>query len=323
LTNVTAATGQPYSWVRFLFPLRQHGETPLNEHNPYPTARPFRPLVPARPIYLRRRLYAPEEDWHLPTVSWGAAFVDLLLIVLFAGLIGFVGGHLLVTGLVSLYQPPSDPAEPQSMPIWAAQLVTAFWLMTILLTVWFILKRHGLSPVVFGWPARGETVRQHLFAILLALGVGGLAWFVSAMVAAALIAVFPGLIEGDLQDRFQTLNQIPRGTLTQNAVLMLLVGIQEELLFRGLLLPYMRRLTNSWTIAIMVSTLIFALAHLPYGVIAVIQIEFLALAFALVYVWTRSLIAVAMAHFMFDFVQISIILPLIERFVPPDGLLSG
>lgn len=298
--------------------------SPLDPYSPYPTARPsFATSVVARPVYIRRRRYLPYEDWNLPTVPWWQALIDFLFIVLVTGLGGIIAGEVLSGYLVSLVDPESLQGDMAVFPEWAVQFAKGFWLAAILLSAWFVLWRHQLSPVVFGWPHRTDKFMKHFGATLLALLAAGMAWAFSTVVAGVLLISFPGLAEGDLQNRLDTLNQIPRSTWYMNAVLMLIVGMQEELLFRGMILPYLRRLSGSWVIAVMVSTLIFALAHFPQGAIAVIQIEFLALAFALVYLWTRSLVAVVMAHFLFNFVQIQIILPLMETYLkqygPPMG----
>lgn len=266
----------------------------------------------ARPIYVRRRSISPHEDWHLPTLTKREAAVDLIIVVVFAGAIGMVGGEFLVGVLISWLEPGLLKQQVPTFPLWAMQLAKGFWLIMVLGVAYFICRLRGLSLVVFGWPMKRDTLKKHSVATLIALVAVGVAWAFSAVVAVGLLMLFPHMFEEVMADKSQALGIIPRGTWYEMAVLMGTVGLQEELLFRGMLLPYLRKLSGSWLIAVMISCAVFAVLHFPQGTLAIIQIEFLALAFAIVYIKTRSMIAVVFAHFLFNFLQIVLILPAVE-----------
>lgn len=247
----------------------------------------------------------------MPTVSWLGALIDLLLI-LFVGLfLGMLGGELLAGGLMLLLVPmPEDPAS-FVIPGWAAQVAKGVWLGIVLAIAYYLQQRRDVSPTVFGWPRKRDSLGWHVLATMIALGATVAAWAFSAVLVVGIMMAAPHMMEDTAQSRIEFMSMIPRESWYSSMVLMLLVATQEELLFRGLLLPYLRRLSGSWLIAVMISCLIFAVLHYQQGVLGIIQIELLALAFAIVYITTRSLIAVIMAHFLFNFIQIQFIAPLI------------
>ena len=60
---------------------------------------------------------------------------------------------------------------------------------------------------------------------------------------------------------------------------------------------------GSWSAAIVISSAIFAVLHFDQGWIGVIQIMGVGTVFAVFFVLSRSLSAVVIAHFTFNFLQ--------------------
>jgi uncharacterized protein len=87
-------------------------------------------------------------------------------------------------------------------------------------------------------------------------------------------------------------------------VLVLVVAVAEEIIFRGYLILRLTNVTGSTTAAVVLSSLIFALGHGYEGTAGVVTVGFLGLVFAVVYVWRRSLVAPIVMHFLQDFVTI-------------------
>jgi len=84
----------------------------------------------------------------------------------------------------------------------------------------------------------------------------------------------------------------------------LVVGLYEEILFRGFLMTRLRRATGSWPIAVIVSTAIFAALHLvDQTAPAVVWVTVLSLVFSLVTIWRKSIIPAIVGHFLFDLSQ--------------------
>jgi membrane protease YdiL (CAAX protease family) len=96
---------------------------------------------------------------------------------------------------------------------------------------------------------------------------------------------------------------LPRsaGEMVLATLLVLVVAIAEEVVFRGYLLLRLRELTRSTPAAVACSTLLFASGHLYEGVAGVVAVGVLGLVFALVYLWRRSLVAPIVMHFLQDF----------------------
>jgi membrane protease YdiL (CAAX protease family) len=90
-------------------------------------------------------------------------------------------------------------------------------------------------------------------------------------------------------------------------VLVVVVAITEETLFRGYFIRRFSAVTPSLTAAVVASTVIFSLGHGYEGVTGVLTVGCLGGAFAVVYLWRRSLVAPATMHFLQDFLAIVLI----------------
>lgn len=95
-------------------------------------------------------------------------------------------------------------------------------------------------------------------------------------------------------------------------LLVAVVAVAEEVIFRGYLILRLTEVTGSSAAAIVLSTVIFSLGHGYEGTAGVITVGFMGLAFALVYVWTGSLAAPIVMHFLQDILGI-VVLPLLRH----------
>ena len=92
-------------------------------------------------------------------------------------------------------------------------------------------------------------------------------------------------------------------------VLVLVVAVSEQTIFRGYLILRLRSVTTSSVLAVLLSAVVFSLGHGYEGTAGVVTVGVMGLIFALVYVWRGSLLAPIVMHFLQDFVAI-ILLPL-------------
>jgi membrane protease YdiL (CAAX protease family) len=92
-------------------------------------------------------------------------------------------------------------------------------------------------------------------------------------------------------------------------IMVVVVAISEETIFRGYLLLRFRFLTNNVVTAILISTFVFAIGHGYEGSAGVATVASMGIIFAAVYLWRGSLIAPIMMHFLQDFLSV-VILPL-------------
>lgn len=214
-------------------------------------------------------------------------------------------------------QPPGDflthlDAERPEDPFTTGVLIGWKWVQAALALglLLFLLRQRDLGPANFG--LRGDRV---LMQVLLALPtmVGVYMYLIgSTVVVMSLIQLWPALAR-DIEQRVEFLEAIPQMSSVAAGALFTAVGLHEELLFRGLLLPFLRRLTGSWIAAVAVSCLLFGALHVTQGLIGAVQVTGLAVVLSIVFILSRSLITVVVAHAAFDFVQLQLLVPLIQR----------
>lgn len=94
-------------------------------------------------------------------------------------------------------------------------------------------------------------------------------------------------------------------------VMVAVVALSEETVFRGYLILRLRAVLGSTVGAVLLSSLIFAIGHGYEGTSGVITVGFMGLVFAVIYTWRRSLAAPITMHFLQDFLAI-VMLPLLN-----------
>lgn len=87
-------------------------------------------------------------------------------------------------------------------------------------------------------------------------------------------------------------------------LLVVVVAIVEETVFRGYLLLRLEAVTRRPWAAVLLSSLVFAIGHGYEGTAGVIRIFFLGIFLSVIYLWRRSLIAPMIIHFLIDFSSI-------------------
>ncbi len=95
-------------------------------------------------------------------------------------------------------------------------------------------------------------------------------------------------------------------------VLVVVVALAEETIFRGYLILRLRNVTRSIPAAIILSAVIFSLGHGYEGSAGIATVGLMGAALAVVYVWRRSLVAPIVIHFLVDFIGI-VLLPWLGR----------
>jgi membrane protease YdiL (CAAX protease family) len=93
-------------------------------------------------------------------------------------------------------------------------------------------------------------------------------------------------------------------------VLVVIVALAEETIFRGYLILRLKAVTSSPTAAVLLSAGVFSLGHGYEGSAGVVTVGVMGAVFALVYLWRRSLVAPVVMHFLQDFIGI-VIMPLL------------
>jgi membrane protease YdiL (CAAX protease family) len=95
-------------------------------------------------------------------------------------------------------------------------------------------------------------------------------------------------------------------------LLVVIVALSEETIFRGYLILRFKAVTANSTVAVLLSAAIFSLGHGYEGSAGVITVGVMGLVFALIYIWRQSLVVPVVMHFLQDFIGI-VLLPLLGK----------
>ena len=83
-------------------------------------------------------------------------------------------------------------------------------------------------------------------------------------------------------------------------VLIIVVAIAEETIFRGYLMLRFSRLTGSLSASVIISSVLFSLGHGYEGLATMVTIWISGMIVALIYVWRKSLVAPIVIHLLID-----------------------
>ena len=98
------------------------------------------------------------------------------------------------------------------------------------------------------------------------------------------------------------------GEMLLACILVSVVAVAEETIFRGYLLLRFTAITARPAIALVLSAAIFSLGHGYEGAAGVVTVGVMGLIFGLIYLWRGSLIAPVVMHFLQDFLAIFLFL---------------
>jgi len=147
---------------------------------------------------------------------------------------------------------------------------------------------------------------------LLDVGIGILAlpvvYGVIYMVMLPLVMFVPALREQAGENISRITSVVPKLPLIGFFLFACVVGLYEELIFRGFLLTRLRRGTNSWTAAVILSSILFIVPHaMDQTMVMLVPVGILSLSFTALTIWRRSIIPGIVTHLLFDFSQFVLI----------------
>jgi membrane protease YdiL (CAAX protease family) len=173
------------------------------------------------------------------------------------------------------------------------------WLLFALFTspMWLIsVIIHGTPVEMHFWdlglttPIAPQTMLNWTAALALAMAFA--AWAANAVEEAWKIP----------PTRFQLL--LPPRTAGETIVFALLVaptaGITEEIVFRGMLLPFAIEQTGDLWLGIAATSAVFGLVHFPQGALAVVATGTMGAVLAIGFVYSSSLWPCIVAHILYD-----------------------
>ncbi len=165
--------------------------------------------------------------------------------------------------------------------------------------IWVIVTARRQGRLSVGLP-RKKWAMDTLIGVVATPGVYGLIYVVILLLWIA----YPTLIEqmNENVDRIKEL--VPKMPLVAFFGLSLVIGVYEELIFRGFLMTRLRRGTGSWTAAVLISSLMFTALHaIDQTPVALVVVAILSITFSVLTIWRRSIIPAIVTHMLFDFSQ--------------------
>ncbi len=253
-----------------------------------PTARPIADMsgIIARPI----------DAMMLAPISKGAAWADMGLVVLILIASEFLVGFIATFGFAVDFNNEAELADfGRRMLIPTIAIRTAVVLFAV---PWLTRRRH--LPAI----ANGLTWRNFPLNAVLGIGATLVAY---VMIYASLFAcamAWPEAIEQMQENAGRIMSLIPKQHPLVFALISLMIGLYEEVLFRGFLMTRLRRVSGSWVVGVLITTAIFTALHAPDQTpMALVFVAILGLVFSLVTIWRRSLVPAIVGHMLFDLSQ--------------------
>lgn len=168
--------------------------------------------------------------------------------------------------------------------------------LSLVSLILFFLWRNGEDLAQIGW------TWQHIPKELLL----GISLFVPCCVLTALLewALLKAGLSTPATPLPSFLEPKGRAEISLAVLLVTVVAVAEETIFRGYLLLRLRAVLKNTTGAVLASSLIFSLGHGYEGSAGLATVGVMGAIFAVVYLWRGSLLAPIVMHFLQDFLGI-------------------
>jgi membrane protease YdiL (CAAX protease family) len=197
---------------------------------------------------------------------------------------------------------PPSPTESEVGHVPKAMLLPALALRALgaVAIVTVLARRRGLSArsVGLAWSSAAANIAIGLAVLVVVYGL-------IALIMMLFWLLWPAVV-GDMEENARRIMEVvPNLRPVEFVPVTALIGVYEELLFRGFLMTRLRRATGGWTIAVVLSTVIFTALHaFEQTPSALVIVAILSLVFSLVTIWRRSIIPAIIAHALFDLSQL-------------------
>lgn len=228
--------------------------------------------------------------------AWFDAFALLLLLFTFE--IGFGALHAILYGVeaepVNGFEDGDATAEPK-LPF----LFLSLRAVVSFVVVALFLRSRRQSAASVGLSAR-QLVINIVLGILATPVAYGLVWLITLTVW----LLWPGFMD-QMDENIERLGAlIPSMHVMSYAGLALVIGVYEELIFRGFLLTRVRRGMGGWFSAVIFTSLLFTALHaFEQTVAALIMVTVLSLVFSVLTIWRRSIVPAIVTHILWNFTQ--------------------
>jgi membrane protease YdiL (CAAX protease family) len=184
------------------------------------------------------------------------------------------------------------------LPFVVLALATGLRDVALVALVLFFLWRNGEPPTRIGW-APSRWPRELLLGVAL--------FPFAALGSSIVVATLRALGLSGIRRPPPALTPHGPAETVLAVLLVAVVAVAEETVFRGYLLGRLRELTRSPVLAVLLSTAIFMLGHGYEGAAGMAGVFALGASFAVVYLWRGSLVAPIAMHFCQDLVALTIL----------------
>lgn len=205
-----------------------------------------------------------------------------------------LGAFLLLLVPSLLLSRLTSPALQPSFAFFA--LATILSNTALLVLILYFVWRNGEPYSRIGWRRRDAPTEAAV----------GLALVIPFVLFQGVLAVVLNAL-GLLDDGPRTAPfALPAGgpELAFGVVLVAIIAVAEETVFRGYLLLRLRSLTGSAAAAVVLSSVIFALGHGYQGTAGTIAVGAIGALLAVIYLWRGSIVAPVVLHFVQNFTGI-------------------
>jgi membrane protease YdiL (CAAX protease family) len=267
-----------------------------------PPERPFPDGIPvARPVQCSAAFPIHREDILLRRATPGSVWADVGLFVV--GMAALQLGAEVVIAWTFAY--PLEMLEPESHPGDAEVMrATLLPLLTIraagsIAIIGGVLKWRGQSAASVGLESSGLGAN-----LLLGLAATVAVYALTILTMVVLWFIWPDVVAQMEENARRIIALVPNMPALAFGGVAMMVGVHEELIFRGFLMTRLRRVTHSWTVAILISTALFTALHaMDQTTAALVAVALLSLVFSFITVWRRSIIPAIVGHALFDWSQ--------------------
>jgi membrane protease YdiL (CAAX protease family) len=195
---------------------------------------------------------------------------------------------------------PSDSGGIGSFALTA--VATILRDLSLIALIFFFFWRNAESVRGLGWTLR-HLWRDVLLGIVLFVPMFfGANWLDSLLTGIGFSS--PSTQSSSLQP------SLTGSEMVLASVLVVVVAIAEETIFRGYLMNRFKAIAGSSLVSLLLSAFVFSLGHGYEGTAGVVTVGAMGLVFGLVFLWRKSLVAPMTMHFLQDFLAI-VLLPLL------------
>lgn len=243
-----------------------------------------------------------ETDFFLLDQTPRSAWTDIGWLALFLISFEFFALGLLHLAAEFVLGAPLSPSETEASQVRQAMLLPALSLRALgaFAIIAILARRRGLTARSMGLMWSGTPLN-----IAIGLAVLVVVYALIAVTMLLLWFLWPEVV-GEMQENARRIMElVPNLRPVEFVPVAALIGVYEELVFRGFLMTRLRRATGGWTIAVVLSTAVFTALHaFEQTPSALVVVAILSLVFSLVTIWRRSIVPAIIAHALFDFSQL-------------------